>query len=975
MSIFSNFADYPNQIKNEGQEITIRFTRTSDTTAKITWNIPAPANGCNSENQAYDGIVVTISNTPANYTTTSPKDGVYYNADHTADKDLFTGDIIDSKAYVIGAFYHDKTTVELNIDGIQPKVPYYVSGYAVDAVGRYHREGVHAYSLPTGTQSFTTEDYPATHDISVYTHEPITLKTRTGLVAGTDYTLPIKVECKVRDFIINGEKALTYGMLVDEINRQFMAIESPFQGPYPKHSGDYFLKDSIVYKWSGHKIENVEYVELDHDPRIPVLGTYWIGSDGILRRYENTGWEIVDIIRSDDPPTELDNYDIWFDGITVRVWEGNHWCDYNTIFSDRNPQFPPELNVGDYWFNNELNEFFKWNEKTQSWDDALVIYYDIDPNLLTNGNYWYDEKQSKIKQMVNDKWSTLVGVLYVPSNDSGNFPDDLPYDIVAGTKWYDTKLNKFYERNLMNIDWDELRFVSFPTNPKNRKSCDLWWNSSETIDDLYVWENVSNSWITVQNFYRQTIDPITPPVLIEHSAWVTSDGEIYLIGPDNCQKVDTIFSLVDPRIIPTGSVWWNGSDYFGYDGTSWNTIHIIQYSNDPYLVFEGMLWFDTTNKKLYRMELSGWTEVCLYDQSILPRIDDLWYNSVDKLLFRWSGTAWLPEKPYLYVEFQKRSCDNKYERLVFKTSKTGCHEEFEVLESKNTLLSSLSNSIIYGDPMEGGSGLDAGVMYKQLGVGDDGSPDERRQLHSELRMLLGYPAIKSELSKQQIDLCIDNALLMLRKHSTYSYKRGMFFMNLRSNQQIYTLTNKCVGFNKIVDVLAIRRTKAGAFRTAYSQNDNFAYAALQQLYTLGTFDMLTFHMTSAYVEELETLFASRIMYQWLERSRELKIYQVPRSGERVLVEAIIERTEQELMTDRETAYWLKRWALNEAKGMLAQIRGKFQSLPGPNGTTVLNASELQAQVDAERMTLIEEIESKAMQDIVDIGMKTHFVMG
>jgi len=94
-----------------------------------------------------------------------------------------------------------------------------------------------------------------------------------------------------------------------------------------------------------------------------------------------------------------------------------------------------------------------------------------------------------------------------------------------------------------------------------------------------------------------------------------------------------------------------------------------------------------------------------------------------------------------------------------------------------------------------------------------------------------------------------------------------------------------------------------------------------------------------------------------------------------LVEAIIERTEQELMTDRETAYWLKRWALNEAKGMLAQIRGKFQSLPGPNGTTVLNASELQAQVDAERMTLIEEIESKAMQDIVDIGMKTHFVMG
>jgi len=316
-----------------------------------------------------------------------------------------------------------------------------------------------------------------------------------------------------------------------------------------------------------------------------------------------------------------------------------------------------------------------------------------------------------------------------------------------------------------------------------------------------------------------------------------------------------------------------------------------------------------------------------------------------------------------------------YDKLVFFTRKTGCHESFEILSDGNTLFTSTMNTVMYGEPVEGGDGVDAGPMYMQLGIGDDGSPDERRKLHDDIRMYFGHPSVRVELTKQQIDQCIDNALLVLRKNSTYAYKGAMFFMDLKPNQQVYKMTNKCVGFNKIVSIKSIHRTKAGAFRTAYSQNDNFAFAALQQLYTLGTFDMLTFHLTSSYVEELETLFASRIMYDWSERKRELKLYQVPRSKERVLLEVTIEKVEQELLNDRETAYWLKRWAIVEAKGILAQVRGKFASLPGPNGTTQMNATELQTQLEAERQILVDELMSKAMQDMVDVGMKAHMVIG
>lgn len=988
MSIYDNFADAPNQIRSEGQEITIRFQRTSDTTARISWNIPPPAHGCSAENRAYDGIVITLSNVPANYISTSPKDGVYYEGDPTADLDLHAGSVLDT-AYVVAALYHDKTTTFIDIDGIKPKTPYYVSGYAVDAVGRYHREGVHAYSLPTGVQSYVTEDYPAKHEIEIYGAVPVTLKTPTGLLPNQTYNLPIKIECEVRNFSIRGIDAPTYGRLVDEINYQFSIGMGVYSAALPPNAGVYYKNGSAFSYWDGHKLTPVQVLTLPHDPLTPVSGFYWYNSvDGNLYVHNGTDWVLVtNIIESNTEPSELRSYTIWFDGTTVRVWEDGHWCDYTTIISERNPQCGPDLAVNDYWFNEDTKELFKWNDVLQKWDDALVIYYGTDPNTLPQETYWFDEKKSKLKQLIAGSWvvpkksnltSNAIVIYSAPASDGG-LPAEYDDRVFAETLWYDESTNTLKIRNEFNTNWDTVPVLSFPVDPRNRKSCDLWWNSSPSVNDLYVWEALTSSWLPVGNFYQQSTDPSLPPVLGDHTAWVNSDGVISIIDARNCTPVNHINSDVDPRNILDGYIWKdNQGNFYVYQSGEWEAItNIVSSPVSPYNTFEGMLWFNPITNTLSKLVSNTWRACCFYvDKSFMPTISDQWYNTADRILLEWNGSMWIPVSPYLTVSFEKRTCNTDYEKLVFSTRKTGCHESFEVLSDDNTLFDSLNNSVIYGDPIDGNDGVDAGPMYKQLGIGDDGSPDERRALHEEIRFTFGHPSVRVEITKQQLDICINNALLMLRKHSSYAYRKAMFFMDLKKNQQIYRLTNRCVGFNKIVDVITLHRTKAGAFKTAYSQNDNFAYAALQQLYTLGTFDMVTFHLTSAYVEELENLFASRIMYQWTERSRELKIYQVPRAGERVLVEAVIERTEQDLLTDRETSYWLKRWAIVEAKGMLAQIRGKFATLPGPNGSTTLNANDLQAQLEQEKDKLMEELTSgKQMQDLVDVGMRAHFVMG
>ena len=59
-------------------------------------------------------------------------------------------------------------------------------------------------------------------------------------------------------------------------------------------------------------------------------------------------------------------------------------------------------------------------------------------------------------------------------------------------------------------------------------------------------------------------------------------------------------------------------------------------------------------------------------------------------------------------------------------------------------------------------------------------------------------------------------------------------------------------------------------------------------------------MVASYIEQMEHMFAAKISFTWNERSRELTIYNVSGRNEIVLIECAIERTENDLLTDRRT---------------------------------------------------------------------------
>jgi hypothetical protein len=116
------------------------------------------------------------------------------------------------------------------------------------------------------------------------------------------------------------------------------------------------------------------------------------------------------------------------------------------------------------------------------------------------------------------------------------------------------------------------------------------------------------------------------------------------------------------------------------------------------------------------------------------------------------------------------------------------------------------------------------------------------------------------------------------------------------------------------------------------------------------------------MEEIQYMFANNIMFDFYEDSRLLSCHKVFYKHERVLLDANIELPEQLLMNNRYLELWIKKWATAEAKLMLSQVRGKYQTLPGPNGSTTLNASDLQTQAEAEKVALLEELRDRSMQD-------------
>jgi hypothetical protein len=947
MDALGPYTDSPNTTTvNAGNQVSVTLEYVADTVAEICWNIPIHITGNQNAPNAYDGIVIFI-NTIHEYF--EPHNNTYYTSDLTVDYDIHAGDRINDQL-CIGAFYHDKVTNSITITGLTANTSYYVTAFVVDNVCRYYKPAIRTYSLPKALnlQGDDTSGYQVvTLGVKPMDH--------TQLIDEL-YYLPIHIDGI--DHILELTRFTTFQDLCDDINFNIIKLDDPHIDTEPEFNNALVVTKDKLYKFDGSTYnECKEFIISDTAINSLPFTNYW-WDDTSLYQYTDNAFNVVPLFKYHKAPNNLSCDDYWLNTSTNVVFKfnGTLWVKCVDYTQPDDPLIVIKPQCNSIWYNG--GKFYKYCgcvddcTPSTSYELVNVLQFTIQSPVMQS-TYWFNSNTNKLLQNINNVW--IVSTLYSQLDE--------PVNAVIGDVWLNTNTGTYITKTT-STTWNDIIVLDISIlDDGNGGYIDIentyWFNKHTEL--LYTYNNTQFTQVTY------TLHDYTKSSVKTNDCWVCGD---VLNVFDGVEWVQTTMIMQDHKPdIAVDTYWYNGVSFYDLHDTN-NVLDItpkvIFYDVSPLMPKINQFWWNGYALKMWNG--IDWIGVSFNNKLNTPTKN--WYNPITKAYKQYTDGKWVDVQPKANVVIK----DNN---LVATSTSVGSVSTIMIHHNYSGYVSVFDHTIPQGNchaPIKGTDGINTQPLYLQQGVGTDSTPDERRNLIHNVLLMLGYPALSIELSKDALELCVNNALSSFRKFSTSAYDRSIFFMDLMPGQQVYKLTDKSIGMHKIVRVNGAYRKASSFLGTAHGQGI-YGQMVLQQLYQMGTYDLLSYHLISEYTETLEILFATRLVTQFNERTRELKILQNIGFIERICIDCSIERTEQELFTDRISGKWIQKWALAEAHQMLANIRGKFSSIPGAGGSVSLNGAEMQAKADILFDKCHKEIDEYTANEIELMGLASCMVIG
>ena len=224
----------------------------------------------------------------------------------------------------------------------------------------------------------------------------------------------------------------------------------------------------------------------------------------------------------------------------------------------------------------------------------------------------------------------------------------------------------------------------------------------------------------------------------------------------------------------------------------------------------------------------------------------------------------------------------------------------------------------------------------------------RDDLTKEIELRLGGQMVDVELDPEHYDLAINKSFEKYRQRSENSVEEAFVQLDLVVDQTDYTLGSE------VIDVMDIYRRSSGTLNSSNgAQIEPFETAYLNNFLMqsgraggLATFDALAQHR-----ETLGRMFGENFTFTWNTVTKKLLIHRKVKAGDTVFLHVYKQRSDEELLTDPYCGPWLKDFSLAMAKLILAEARGKFNTIAGPQGGTSLNADALRndAQMSMDKL--------------------------
>lgn len=759
---------------------------------------------------------------------------------------------------------------------------------------------------------------------------------------------------------------------------------------------DYWFNGTIAYLWNGTAwCKQVLFNQIT-DPSFPVppaCGTYWFDeTTQHLNSWSVDPWiPTTAILWNTDPNTITSGF--WFDEGNNKLYQRNipnpGWNNVVAVVISSMQPVAPVLNS--YWFDPNNDLLSQWNGLV--FVNVPVIVWPSDPTTRSSCDLWWNTPEEFINAAVAGTPITAgYQTVNIVSGRIGSSPTGLENNTTVYTASVTVDGGAPIVINIPGFTaqtyTDLLTAINaaFDTHATATLSAGLITITSSTIgvlssisivdtnlfitlnNDLKVWSVTNNAWEPVTNFVLSSVDPAAAPTLVPGELWYNPstttllkwDGASWV--PANVIKYPT-----DPTMLPIGVEWFNTTTLIwnAWNGTAWVPFTPINAPTDPTMPATGSFWFNTTTNTLNQWNGVAWISLLYVTTSSAPAVGTIWFDSINQELKVWDGTTW-----QLKLPLATAALNNDGNLLI---SSTTLGHNSTIFLTDITLFKALPK-IILQDPIFGADGVSGEPSYLAVGLGVTGTPKQRLLIMNEVRTMLGYPTIKVELTNDQLEFCVNNALENLRKKSYNGYKSGFFFLFTVPGKQSYYLTNKGLSFDKIVTIMGAYRM-VSAFLSTVQGAGAYGQIVLQHLYNMGTFDLLSYFMVSNYVSQLEQLFAARLTFTWNEQSRVLFFPHTFARTELITLDATVERTEEDIFTDRWNKNWILEYSLANARSQLAEIRGKYGNLPGAGGNIVLNAAELRALAKEGYDKCQQELDDFVVNNVEELGLGTTITWG
>jgi len=213
-----------------------------------------------------------------------------------------------------------------------------------------------------------------------------------------------------------------------------------------------------------------------------------------------------------------------------------------------------------------------------------------------------------------------------------------------------------------------------------------------------------------------------------------------------------------------------------------------------------------------------------------------------------------------------------------------------------------------------------------------------------IRRKLGEPKVRVELSNDQIDTQLYDAIQMFREYSTSrGNTRGFMALDLVIGQQDYKLPDNIMqlGYDKTSQTVS-------AWVLA-----QLSGAAASDVLSLKSFDMVSFYMLQQWLHYLKYVTTSRFRLFYNVNTHILHIVPAPDDNlTKLFIECFYSATTDELLNER----FVREYTLALCKIELGEIRSKFQSLPGFNNSVSLNGETLKTEGQTEKEKLEENLQ-------------------